>query len=136
MNQARLKQKSWRRLYNVLRSRRRSRMMNILLSGITAKPKRVQSSRKRVVAPMTSSLFIGSHRRRLLLGDSRDAHSGKIQSGTQAMADAYPEALEAARKLMRTGELASHVHQVVAEKFSKHGFSLGHLSGHSIGNHA
>jgi Xaa-Pro aminopeptidase len=49
------------------------------------------------------------------------------------MADAYPEALEAARKLMRDGELASTVHRTVAEKFAKHGFALGHLSGHSIG---
>lgn len=49
------------------------------------------------------------------------------------MADAYPLALEAARKQMRAGELASNVHRVVAETFSKHGFALGHLSGHSIG---
>jgi Xaa-Pro aminopeptidase len=49
------------------------------------------------------------------------------------MADAYPHALEIARKLMRAGELASSVHRAVAETFSKHGFSLGHLSGHSIG---
>src|SRR5260370_14906411 len=49
------------------------------------------------------------------------------------MADAYPEALEAARKLMRAGELASQVHRTIAEKFAKHGFALGHLSGHSIG---
>jgi Xaa-Pro dipeptidase len=34
---------------------------------------------------------------------------------------------------MRAGELASNVHRSVAEKFSKHGFALGHLSGHSIG---
>ncbi len=49
------------------------------------------------------------------------------------MAEAYPEALEAARKLMRAGELTSNVHRSVAEKFAKHGFALGHLSGHSIG---
>jgi len=49
------------------------------------------------------------------------------------MADAYPEALEAARRLMRAGELASNVHRTVADKFAKHGFALGHLSGHSIG---
>ena len=34
---------------------------------------------------------------------------------------------------MRAGELASHVHQLVAQRFNKHGFALGHLSGHSIG---
>jgi Xaa-Pro aminopeptidase len=49
------------------------------------------------------------------------------------MADAYPAALERARKLMRVGELASTVHRAVAEIFAQHGFSLGHLSGHSIG---
>jgi Xaa-Pro aminopeptidase len=49
------------------------------------------------------------------------------------MADAYPAALEAARKLMRAGELASNVHRAVADAFAKHGFALGHLSGHSIG---
>jgi Xaa-Pro aminopeptidase len=49
------------------------------------------------------------------------------------MADAYPGALEAARKLMHAGELASSVHRSVAEQFAKHGFALGHLSGHSIG---
>jgi Xaa-Pro aminopeptidase len=49
------------------------------------------------------------------------------------MADAYPHAMESARKLMRAGELASNVHRSVADTFAKHGFSLGHLSGHSIG---
>jgi Xaa-Pro aminopeptidase len=29
--------------------------------------------------------------------------------------------------------LASSVHRAVAETFARHGFSLGHLSGHSIG---
>ena len=41
--------------------------------------------------------------------------------------------MEAARKLMHEGVLASEVHTVVADTFAKHGFSLGHLSGHSIG---
>jgi Xaa-Pro dipeptidase len=64
---------------------------------------------------------------------SRPLIRGKLSPRTQAMAAAYPEALEAARKLMRTGELASRVHRAVAETFKKHGFALGHLSGHSIG---
>jgi Xaa-Pro dipeptidase len=64
---------------------------------------------------------------------SRPLIRGKLSPRTQAMADAYPRALEEARKLMRAGELASNVHRVVAETFAKHGFSLGHLSGHSIG---
>jgi Xaa-Pro aminopeptidase len=64
---------------------------------------------------------------------SRPLLRGKPSATTQKMADAYPAALEAARRLMRAGELASNVHRVVAETFSKHGFTLGHLSGHSIG---
>jgi len=64
---------------------------------------------------------------------SRALISGQPSPRTQAMADAYPEALEAARKLMREGELASTVHSAVADTFARHGFALGHLSGHSIG---
>jgi Xaa-Pro dipeptidase len=64
---------------------------------------------------------------------SRALISGKPSPRTQAMAAAYPEALEAARKLMRDGEMASTVHRAVADTFARHGFALGHLSGHSIG---
>ncbi len=64
---------------------------------------------------------------------SRPLLQGKPSTMTQKMADAYPVALEAARKLMRAGELASNVHRAVADTFTKHGFALGHLSGHSIG---
>ncbi len=64
---------------------------------------------------------------------SRPLLQGKPSATTQRMADAYPASLEAARKLMRAGELASNVHRAVAETFTKHGFALGHLSGHSIG---
>jgi Xaa-Pro aminopeptidase len=64
---------------------------------------------------------------------SRPLLRGKPSATTQKMADAYPLALESARKLMRAGELASNVHRAVADTFMKHGFALGHLSGHSIG---
>jgi Xaa-Pro aminopeptidase len=64
---------------------------------------------------------------------SRPLLQGKPSATTQKMADAYPLALERARKAMRAGGLASNVHRVVAETFGKHGFALGHLSGHSIG---
>jgi Xaa-Pro aminopeptidase len=64
---------------------------------------------------------------------SRALIKGKPSATTQRMADAYPDAMETARKMMRHGELASNVHRAVADKFAKHGFSLGHLSGHSIG---
>lgn len=64
---------------------------------------------------------------------SRPLLRGRPSATTQRMADAYPHALEQARKLMRDGELASNVHRVVSDTFAKHGFKLGHLSGHSIG---
>ena len=64
---------------------------------------------------------------------SRPLLRGKPSARTQKMADAYPAALESARKLMRAGELASNVHRAVADAFAQHGFALGHLSGHSIG---
>jgi Xaa-Pro aminopeptidase len=64
---------------------------------------------------------------------SRPLTQGKPSATTQKMADAYPHAMESARKLMRVGELASTVHRAIADTFAKHGFSLGHLSGHSIG---
>ncbi|HMC75372.1 MAG TPA: M24 family metallopeptidase [Terriglobales bacterium] len=64
---------------------------------------------------------------------SRPLLRGKPNPTTQRMADAYPHALDEARKLMRGGELASNVHRVIADTFAQHGFKLGHLSGHSIG---
>ncbi len=64
---------------------------------------------------------------------SRPLLRGKPSTTTQRMAEAYPHGLEEARKLMRDGELASNVHRVIADTFAKHGFKLGHLSGHSIG---
>jgi Xaa-Pro dipeptidase len=64
---------------------------------------------------------------------SRALLKGKPSATTQKMAEAYPVAMEAAVKLMRAGELCSTVHRAVADTFAKYGFSLGHLSGHSIG---
>jgi Xaa-Pro dipeptidase len=64
---------------------------------------------------------------------SRPLLRGEASSTTKRMAEAYPAALEAARSLMRAGELAKDVHRAVADAFAKHGFALGHLSGHSIG---
>ena len=49
------------------------------------------------------------------------------------MSDVYPEAMEAARLKMHDGALASEVHKAAADVFSRAGFSLGHLTGHSIG---
>ena len=64
---------------------------------------------------------------------SRPLIHGGISPRTRAMSELYPHALEAARKKMRAGELASSVHKAAADIFSEAGFSLGHLTGHSIG---
>jgi Xaa-Pro dipeptidase len=112
------------------------RMMNILLSGSNGE---AEASFKvpghRVVAADDLLLYsleltgAGGY----WVEFSRPLIRGKLSARTQAMAEAYPHALESARKLMRAGELASSVHRAVADTFSKHGFALGHLSGHSIG---
>ena len=112
------------------------RMMNILLSGSHGE---AEASFKvpgnRVVAGDDLLLYsleitgAGGY----WVEFSRPLIRGKLSARTQAMAEAYPDALEAARKLMRAGELASNVHRSIADTFAKHGFSLGHLSGHSIG---
>ena len=112
------------------------RMMNILLSGTHGE---AEASFKvpghRVVAANDLLLYsleitgAGGY----WVEFSRPLICGELSARTQAMADAYPEALEAARKLMRAGELASNVHRAIADAFAKHGFALGHLSGHSIG---
>lgn len=64
---------------------------------------------------------------------SRALIRGRVSGRTKTMSDVYPEAMEAARKKMRHGELASNVHQAAADIFDKAGFKLGHLTGHSIG---
>jgi Xaa-Pro dipeptidase len=113
-----------------------ARMMNILLSGSHGEAEAAfKVPGNRIVAADDLLLYslevtgAGGY----WVEFSRPLTRGKISSRTQAMADAYPEALESARKMMRAGELASHVHHAVADKFAKHGFALGHLSGHSIG---
>ncbi len=64
---------------------------------------------------------------------SRPLIRGKISLRTAKMAEAYPQALEAARLCMREGEPISAVHRAAADIFARYGFGLGHLSGHSIG---
>src|SRR5215472_1923671 len=112
------------------------RMMNIVLSGTHGEAEaffKVAGSRK--VAPDDLLLYsleitgTGGY----WVEFSRPLLQGKLSKRTQAMADAYPESFEIARKLMREGELASSVHKAVSDHFAKHGFALGHLSGHSIG---
>ena len=112
------------------------RMMNILLSGPHGQADAFfKVPGRRVVAADDLLLYsleitgTGGY----WVEFSRPLLRGNPSTTTQKMADAYPVALEAARKLMRAGELASSVHRAVAETFATHGFSLGHLSGHSIG---
>ncbi len=64
---------------------------------------------------------------------SRALIAGEASKRTLQMAEVYPEAMEAARKLMHDGVLACDVHKAIAGAFARHGFALGHLSGHSIG---
>ena len=112
------------------------RMMNILLSGSHGEANAFfKIPGQRVVAADDLLLYslevtgAGGY----WVEFSRPLLRGRPSDTTRRMADAYPAALEGARKLMRAGELASNVHGAVAEAFAQHGFSLGHLSGHSIG---
>ena len=112
------------------------RMMNILLSGTHGEAEasfKVPGHRVTAVDDLLLYSLEVTGAGGYWVEFSRPLIRGKLSPRTQAMADAYPQALEAARKLMRAGELASNVHRVVAETFAKHGFALGHLSGHSIG---
>ncbi len=112
------------------------RMMNILLSGSHGEAEAAfKVPGHRVVAPddlMLYSLEI-TGANGYWVEFSRALIQAKPSKRTLEMKAAYPEAMENARLLMREGELASTVHRVVSDTFRRHGFSLGHLSGHSIG---
>jgi Xaa-Pro aminopeptidase len=113
-----------------------SRMMNILLSGSRGEAAAsFKVPGQRVVEAddlLLYSLEIAG-RGGYWVEFSRPLIRGRPSARTQAMAEAYPLALEAARKLMRPGERASRIHRAVSDLFAQHGFGLGHLSGHSIG---
>ena len=112
------------------------RMMNIVLSGSGGEAEahfKVPSLRK--VAPddlLLYSLEI-TGAAGYWIEFSRALIRGKVSARTQAMSDVYPDAMEAAREKMHDGALASDVHKAAADVFSKAGFALGHLTGHSIG---
>ena len=112
------------------------RMMNIVLSGTHGS---AEASFKvpghRVVSPddlMLYSLEI-TNSEGYWVEFSRALIRGKLDAVTERMKQAYPIAMEEARKLLRQGGLASSVHRAITEVFREHGFSLGHLSGHGIG---
>ncbi len=112
------------------------RMMNILLSGENGEANayfKVPGHRKVAARDLLLYSLEITGAGGYWVEFSRALLQGKPSFTTQKMAEAYPQAMEAARKVMRHGELASNVHRTVAGIFAKQGFSLGHLSGHSIG---
>ena len=112
------------------------RMMNILLSGAHGEAEasfKVPGHRLTAVDDLLLYSLEVTGAGGYWVEFSRPLIRGKLSRRSEAMAEAYPQALEAARKLMRAGELASNVHGMVAETFARYGFALGHLSGHSIG---
>ena len=52
---------------------------------------------------------------------------------TLSAMDAYLEYFEAAKQTMRAGSTAHDVHTAVSKPFLDRGFTLGHVTGHSIG---
>ena len=56
---------------------------------------------------------------------SRALIAGEPSKRTLQMAEVYPEAMEAARKLMRDGVLACDVHKVVADTFARQRICAG-----------
>jgi Xaa-Pro dipeptidase len=64
---------------------------------------------------------------------SRPLCAGRPSKETLAALDAYLEYYEAAKGTMRAGATAHDVHRAVSKGFLDRGFSLGHVTGHSIG---
>ena len=64
---------------------------------------------------------------------SRPICAGEPSRETLSAMDAYLEYAEAARGTMRTGSTAHDVHRAVSKPFLDRCFSLGHVTGHSIG---
>ena len=113
-----------------------ARMMNIVLSGSHGEAQahfKVPGSRKVQADDLLLYSLEITGEDGYWVEFSRPLIRAGLSERTAAMAAIYPEALEAARCLMREGELASAVHRAAAEIFARHGFRLGHLSGHSLG---
>ena len=112
------------------------RMMNIVLSGTQGEAEahfKVPSLRKVGADDLLLYSLEITGAAGYWVEFSRALIRGKISERTRAMSEIYPHAMEAARVKMRDGMLASEVHKAAADAFSKAGFSLGHLTGHSIG---
>jgi Xaa-Pro dipeptidase len=113
------------------------RMMNIVLSGTDGE---AEASFKvpghRVVSPddlMLYSLEI-TNAEGYWVEFSRALIAGNLSKRTEEMKAVYPAAMEAARKKLHAGAMASDVHRAMVEVFDRAGFKLGHLTGHGIGS--
>lgn len=112
------------------------RMMNIVLSGTGGEAEahfKVPSLRKVAADDLLLYSLEITGEAGYWIEFSRALIRGNISPRTKAMSDVYPEAMEAAREKMHEGVLACEVHKAAADVFSKAGFALGHLTGHSIG---
>lgn len=58
---------------------------------------------------------------------------GELDDDVKRMAEAYDEYFDAARTTMKEGATAQDVHRTVAKGFLDRGYTLGHVTGHSIG---
>ncbi|HSK15525.1 MAG TPA: M24 family metallopeptidase, partial [Gaiellaceae bacterium] len=61
------------------------------------------------------------------------AVQGEPNDETKRMLEAYEEYEEAAKQAMRPGASAHDVHRAVSRGFAERGYTLGHVTGHSIG---
>ncbi len=64
---------------------------------------------------------------------SRAICPGEPSEETAQMLEAYEEYYDAARSVLRAGATAHDVHRAVSKGFVDRGFTLGHVTGHSIG---
>ena len=64
---------------------------------------------------------------------SRAICAGSPSSETAQMMEAYEEYYDAARSALKDGATAHDVHRAVSQGFLDRGFTLGHVTGHSIG---
>jgi Xaa-Pro dipeptidase len=112
------------------------RMMNIVLSGTAGEAGahfKVPSLRKVASDDLLLYSLEITGAAGYWVEFSRALMQGQPSARTRAMSDVYPEAMEAARQKMHDGALACDVHKAAADVFSRAGFALGHLTGHSIG---
>jgi Xaa-Pro dipeptidase len=112
------------------------RMMNIVLSGTGGEAEahfKVPSQRKVAADDLLLYSLEVTGAAGYWVEFSRALIQGQPSARTRAMSDVYPEAMEAARLKMHDGILACDVHKAAADVFKRAGFSLGHLTGHSIG---